>query len=299
MLNVISRLSIKDVATTYVANVRGDRKLLIEFVESTPQPQSDRGKKWVIIVSSQIGCALRCRFCDASGYFYGNLSKDEIVEQVDYVIQRHKERSPINTQKFKIQFARMGEPSLNLSVIDAMLELININPAYIPCIATAAPVGSEKFFDRLIEVRDYFRDFQLQFSINSTDEDYRDYIMPFKKMPLEWIGEYSDRFYSKGRRKVVLNFALRPKDELNCKIIKRSFNPQKNIIKLTPINPTQNSKRHGFEVKGDYDEIYSYLRLQSDKLKEYGFETIISIGDLRENILLSNCGQIANAISKN
>ncbi|MGB9600617.1 MAG: radical SAM protein, partial [Myxococcota bacterium] len=74
MLNVISRLSIKDVATTYVANVRGDRKLLIEFVESTPQPQSDRGKKWVIIVSSQIGCALRCRFCDASGYFYGNLS---------------------------------------------------------------------------------------------------------------------------------------------------------------------------------------------------------------------------------
>lgn len=298
MLNIISELSIKGVATTYIANVRNNNKMLIEFVDSTPPPESDREKKWVIIVSSQIGCALGCKFCDASNYFYGNLKKDEIIEQVNYIIQQSINLNPNKVKKFKIQFARMGEPSLNPDVVDAMLELLRLYPSYIPCIATTAPIGSEKFFEKLLKIKDSFMDFQLQFSINSTDIKYRDSIMPFLKLPFKWITDYSERFYSAGKRKIVLNFAVDMEQGLDYELIKNYFNPQKNIIKLTPINPTINSYRNGFRINLKYDEIGSLLKKHSEKFCELGFETIISIGDMRENVVLSNCGQIASYYQK-
>ncbi len=299
MINVISRFSIDGVASTYIGYVRNNNKNLIEFVDSTPPPQSNRIKKWVIILSSQIGCPLGCKFCDASGYFIDNLSREEIISQVQYILDSNKEYDPQNTEKFKIQFARMGEPSLNPAVIDAMLELRERYPRYIPCIATTAPAKSIEFFERLIDIRDIFSDFQLQFSINSTNIAIRDRIMPFKKLPLQWIAEYSERFHSDGKRKVVLNFALDTTSRIDYKLIESLFNPKKNIIKLTPINPTRNARLNNFGIKTEYEEINAYLKIHSEKFRECGFESIISIGDIRENIVLSNCGQIANIYYEN
>ncbi len=296
MINIVSKLSIKDLSSTYIASVRGDKKNLIEFVYSTPPPYCNHTKKLVIILSSQIGCPLRCRFCDAGKYYRGNLTKDELISQVEYIID-NTGIEPDKTEKFKIQFARMGEPSLNISVIDAMLSLKERYPMYIPCIATTAPLGSEKFFERLLSIKDMFIDFQLQFSINSTDTQRRDYIMPFRKHSFEWISEYSKRFHLKGKRKIVLNFAISEEDIVDYSLIGNVFDPEKNIIKLTPVNPTENAKINGFTTEKSYQRIYSYLERHSKNFIKYGFESIISIGDLRENQVFSNCGQIASQIS--
>ncbi|MCX7957845.1 MAG: radical SAM protein [Deltaproteobacteria bacterium] len=296
MLEVVSKISISGVASTYVGYVRNKKNNLIEFVDSTPSPQSDRRRKWVIIVSSQIGCRLNCRFCDASEYFKGNLTRDEIISQVDYVVNMNS-FNPCRTEKFKIQFARMGEPSLNNAVLDAMTELQKRFPHYIPCIATTAPKGSEQYFERLLRIKDIFSDFQLQFSVNSADESQRDEIMPFRKQPLEWISAYSERFYQRGKRKIVLNFALSPDARINYGRLAKLFNPKINIIKLTPVNPTRKAEKNGFETFLDYNSIYSYLKHHSYRLSEYGFQSIISIGDMRENTVLSNCGQIANILA--
>lgn len=299
MLRIISKISIDKVASTYVGYVRNNRKNLIEFVDSTPPPQSDRKRKWVIIVSSQIGCALRCKFCDASMYFRGNLDKDEIISQIEYVINNHTTINPHSTEKFKIQFARMGEPALNNAVIEAILDLKSRYPEYIPCIATTAPIGSEKFFERLLSIKGQFADFQLQFSINSTDLYYRDKIMPFKKLPLNWIGRYAQKFYTVGKRKVVLNFALPLGATMDYKIIERYFSPKYCIVKLTPLNPTKNAISSNFNISEDCEKIHSFLKFHADNLLKIGFQSIISIGDMRENTVLSNCGQIANIILMN
>ncbi len=297
MLKVISKISIDKVASTYVGYVRNNKKDLIEFVDSTPPPESDKKKKWVIIVSSQIGCPLRCRFCDASSYFRGNLRKEEILSQVNHILGLYPAINPNRIEKFKIQFARMGEPSLNPEVIDAMLTIREKYPQYIPCIATTAPLGSERFFERLLEIKDHFADFQLQFSVNSTDSALRDKIMPFKKQSLKWISRYSERFYSSGKRKVVLNFALSCDSEIDYDVIGSYFNPKICIIKLTPVNPTRNAVASGFNVTEDYNRVYSSLKTHSENLIRRGFQSIISIGDMRENTVLSNCGQIANILA--
>jgi len=293
-MKLISSLSIQGVATTYIAYLRQDRRNIIEFVESTPPPYRDRMKKWVIILSSQIGCRMGCRFCDAANYYYGNLHTEEIIEQVDYILTKNDHYSPDKTQKFKIQFARMGEPSLNMNVLDAMLVIRTRFKNYIPCIATIAPSGSEEFFKRLLMIRDEFVDLQLQFSINSTDDKFRDFIMPAKKMSLEWISGYIDRFYKRDKRKPVLNFAIDSSDSVNPEVIKRIFDPRKCIVKLTPINPTQSARRNIFDICENSEIINSRLKRVASKLSDYGFESIISIGDLRENIVFSNCGQIAS-----
>lgn len=293
MLEVISKCSIEGLASTYTGYVRSNRANLIEFVESTPAPESSKIKKWVIIVSSQIGCKMGCRFCDATNFFHGNLNSDEIVEQVDYILRENPVINPDRVKKFKIQFARMGEPSLNMNVIEAMLQLRSRFNNYIPCVATLAPEGSEEFFERLIRIRDLFIDFQLQFSINSTDERLRDHIMPAKKLSLKWISDYINRFYSPGRRRVVLNFAVDRHIALDFERLRDLFDPYKSVVKLTPVNPTYNAIRNGFKICDELEGIESYLQEIAEGLSSTGFESIISIGDLRENSLFSNCGQIA------
>ncbi|MCX7944444.1 MAG: radical SAM protein [Deltaproteobacteria bacterium] len=299
MLKVISKLSINKVASTYIAYIRNSRKNLIEFVDSTPPPNYDRKKKWVIIISSQIGCSLKCKFCDAPKHFLGNLTPEELISQVFYIVNNNHAVDPNKVDKFKIQFARMGEPSLNMATLEAMVKFKKFYPSYIPCIATTAPLGSEKFFAHLLNIKDIFHDFQLQFSINSTDPTIRDKIMPFKKLPLKWIANYSEKFYRKGKRKVVLNFAISDNTELDYKLIRNTFNPDTTIIKLTPINPTTSALRNGFRIDNDYDKIHTYLRKHSISLQRHGFQSIISIGDMRENTILSNCGQIANVLLSN
>ena len=298
MINVISRFSIQSVATTYIAYLRGDKRKIIEFVESTPPPYRDRNKKWVIILSSQIGCKMGCKFCDATNYYFGNLDTEEILEQVDCVLERHRGIYPQSIQKFKIQFARMGEPSLNMNVIDSMLMIKKRFNNFIPCVATIAPAGSQTFFERLLMIRNDFYDFQLQFSINYTDSTIRNYAMPAKKMSLEWISDYIDRFHNRGKRRVVLNFAIDSTESVNPEIIRSIFDPDKVIVKLTPINPTQNAKRNRFAICEDFETIDNRLKKVSGKLSDYGFESIISIGDMKENIVLSNCGQLASSISR-
>ncbi len=180
-----------------------------------------------------------------------------------------------------------------MNVLKAMEIIHNRFENYIPCIATIAPVGSDRFFGRLLKIKDRFVDIQLQFSINSTDENIRDFIMPARKLSLEWIADYIERFYSHGKRKVVLNFAVDRKNLLDGKKLKDIFNPDKAIVKLTPINPTFSARKNNFDIYSSYNEIRQYLIELQREIELSGFETIISIGDLRENLVLSNCGQIS------
>lgn len=289
ILNVFGK---DELAKVYIADFGDDK--IIEFVESL-QPPVSREEKWVLLVSTSFGCPIKCMMCDAGGDYKGRLTTSQILVQIDYLVLNRYPDSKIPAKKFKIQFARMGEPSLNLNVLTVLRELLYRYdaPGIMPCISTIAPSGTEQFFEDLLMIKNekYNRGrFQLQFSIHSTDKKKRDRLMPIPKWSLFKISEYGRRFYQSGDRKITLNFALVRGTPLDPQIMGEIFSPDYFLIKITPVNPTYSSIRNGLQTYISptvLDKQYEIV----DKLKHLGFDTLISIGENEENLIGSNCGQ--------
>jgi 23S rRNA (adenine2503-C2)-methyltransferase len=280
-----------DMAIVYIAETEDGR--MVEFSEAL-QPPLPRSKKWVIMLSTLFGCPVRCPMCDAGGDYRGKLSGDEILFQIDFLINKRFPGGNIPVDKFKVQFARMGEPSLNPNVIDILEELPHRYnaPGLLPCVSTVAPAGSDGFFERLLNIKKtlYADNFQLQFSIHSTDLDTRNRLIPTPKWDFAEIADYGKRFYDHGGRKITLNCALIDGAPVEPDILREYFDPEFFLIKATPLNPTYRAAKNGLssyidpcQAGEDYDVI--------QKLRSRGYEVIVSIGEVDENYIGSNCGQ--------
>ena len=293
-MEVIHTRGREGLASVYVARFRGDDRYLAEFVDSQSGSPS-RARKWVAILSTQFGCPVGCRFCDAGDHFFGNLTCEELLAQLDHLVDAHYEGRKVPTAKFKVQFARMGEPALNPAVIEALEQMRTRYdaPGLLPCISTVAPEASGDFFERLLAVRrmHYGTDFQLQFSVHTTDAGLRDWLVPCQKWGLEEIAEYGARFHAGRGRKVSLNFALSSEAPLDPTVLERHFDPRHFAVKLTPVNPTRSSVGSNLASRlGPEFSDGSHPAVK--RLREAGFEVIVSVGDDNENAVGSNCGQV-------
>lgn len=288
-MKIKAKAGTEDIATVYIAEL--DNGGVIEFVESI-QPPLPIEKKWVLIVSTLCGCPVDCTFCDAGGSFKKKLSEEEIFSQIDYMVSGKFPDRKIRTEKFKIQFARIGEPSFNPAVLGVLEKFYDRYEAenFIPSISTIAPKGTEKFFEKLLDIKNrlYQYNFQMQFSLHTTDVKRRDEMIPVEKWSFGEIADYSERFFKKGGKKITLNFALEESSPVEADVLKKFFNPEIFLLKFTPLNPTAKV------IKNNYK---SYIRPEMEKfglieeLNSHGYETLVSIGELEENRIGSNCGQ--------
>jgi 23S rRNA (adenine2503-C2)-methyltransferase len=293
-LEIISRRGNDDLAFVYVARTGEGRNGYIEFVESL-QPPLPREKKWVLIVSTLEGCPVKCPICDANSQPGAPLSTRQILAQIDHMVSRRYPDGDIPVEKFKVQFARMGDPALNPAVIEVLesLPALYRAPALIPCVSTIAPRRGARFLERLIRTKnDLYQEgrFQMQFSVHSTNERQRDFLIPYPKMTLGEMAAYGEKFFAEGDRKIALNFATPRGFEIDTGKMRELFDPERFLIKITPVNPTRNQKAHRLEslVIGERPEEASPL---VSSFEEAGFDVILSIGELGENTIGSNCGQ--------
>jgi len=110
-----------------------------------------------------------------------------------------------------------------------------------------------------------------------------------KKWDFKEISDYGERFYKKGDRKITLNFAVAKGFPVDTKIVAQYFNPDIFLIKITPLNPTYNVEENDLKTLFDSEGETANELVRS--FKEQGFEVILSIGELEENKIGSNCGQ--------
>jgi 23S rRNA (adenine2503-C2)-methyltransferase len=252
-MKILAEYGRDDLAKVYVAQMREHKprdgkghRYCIECVESI-QPPIPREKKWVLIVSSMYGCPIRCKMCDAGGDFTGCLSAEEILAQITYMVRRRFPEGHPVTSKFKIQFARMGEPSLNPAVLKVLEQLVrryDIRSLHVS-VSSVAPRTTtvQTFFDTLLAIKNRYYaqgQFQLQFSIHTTDEQKRNELIPVRKWSFDEIATYGNHFCNPehGDRKITLNFAPVVGYPIDVDIIRRYFDPRRFLIKLTPMNPT-------------------------------------------------------------
>jgi len=291
-MRVVSSAGRDDIARVYVADFGGGK--MVEFVESV-QPPLPRKKKWVLIISSLFGCPVGCLMCDAGSTFKGKLSEQEIFAQLDFLIHNRFPGNIVPVEKFKVQFARMGEPAFNPAVLEVLEHFPGRYkaPGFIPSVSTVAPRGTETFFEKLLELkRRLYTDghFQLQFSVHSTDERTRRRLIPIRKWDLAEIAEFGNRFHENGDRKVTLNFALAKEVELDPDVLLDYFDQRVFLIKITPLNPTYQSMRSG--LSSYLEPLNTGKRYRTiEALRAAGYEVIVSVGELEENRIGSNCGQ--------
>ncbi len=291
-MKIIASSGTEKVAMVYIGEMTNGN--LVEFVESV-QPPTPREKKWVLLVSTLFGCPVGCAMCDAGGYYKGKPTKDEILAQIDFLVGKRFPTGQIPCEQFKIQFARMGEPALNDSVLDVLEELPRRYhaPGLMPSISTIAPAGRERFFERLLEIqRTHYTGghFQFQFSIHTTDTRLRQQMIPVKKWGFEEMAAYGKRFYTPGERKITLNFALAQGMPVDPAILRAHFDPEIFLIKITPLNPTYKARESGltsYIQSNDTEQNYPVIHA----LRQAGYQVLLSIGDLEENLIGSNCGQ--------
>jgi 23S rRNA (adenine2503-C2)-methyltransferase len=289
LMRVIASAGRDDLARVYIA--LSDSGNYIEFVESL-QPPLPREKKWVLIVSCLYGCPYACSFCDAGGEYRGRLTRKEIDFQIDYLVKKRFAGGIIPSKKFKIQFARMGDPALNPAVLDAIAALPQRlqAPGLLFSLSTIAPVGCDDFFARLLEVKERFPagTFQFQFSLHTSDETRRREIIPAPTWSFAEMAAFGRSFVQPSDRKVTLNFALAEGFPLRADHLWAHFDPALFLVKITPVNPTMralaSSLRSVFDPgRGDEAMV--------GELRRAGYEVLVSNGEFEENAIGSNCGQ--------
>lgn len=187
-----------------------------------------RTERWMIGVSTMSGCPVRCKFC-ATGSLRKTklLTVREIVDQVEFVLDKHLILTPYDAKEFKINYTRMGEPFLNIeNVKEAIRILDNRYDNIHHYISTIGIEGSDFSW-----IKD---NITLQFSIHSFDEDYRDWLIPYrKKMKLEEIGKVE----TNSNLKTTLNMTIVREQDFDVNELKRIFDKDKFFVKISPINP--------------------------------------------------------------
>ncbi len=204
--------------------------------------------------------------------------------------------------KLKIQFARMGDPALN----DAVLEVLRLLPSRLhapgamPCVSTIAPAGRDRFFDALLDIkRSHYAHgrFQMQFSIHTSDESARRVLVPARTWSFREMASFGERFFEQGDRKLTLNFAPAKGFPLDPQCLQRVFSPRVFMVKLTPINPTLAARRSGLTGVIDPSNPCSAEDVAAG-FRRCGFDTLVSIGELAENDIGSNCGMRWDPLAK-
>ena len=159
-----------------VVSSDGSVRLVVEL-DDRQQVETVAMPIGAVCVSSQVGCAVRCRFC-ASG-IYGvkrSLTRDEILEQV--VHARREMRID------RVVFMGMGEPTHNLEAVLDAVALLKHDALISPTKQTLSTVGSRKAIARmaLAEVKPC-----LALSLHSADPARRKDLLPHA--PLEDLRE--------------------------------------------------------------------------------------------------------------
>ena len=180
--------------------------------ESVILPQRGRtGRiRTSLCVSSQVGCAMGCRFCETATLGRRQqLTTDEIVGQ--WFAARHSEGRSITN----IVFMGMGEPTDNIeSVLQAIRVLTEHGGPAIPASRiSVSTVGRSQGIERLAEFANEpgFRQLRLAVSLNAPDDAVRQTLMPVNRAePMADLHAAMSAWPAGNRLPILVEYVLIP-----------------------------------------------------------------------------------------
>lgn len=189
----------------------GATKLMLELadgarIEAVHMPRAVRNPRVTMCISSQVGCAMGCRFCrTAQMGLVRNLSAAEIVGQVLAVLL---ELGPVDPHLLSLVFMGMGEPLHNLDNVLAAVavmcqpEGLGLSPMRITVSTSGLVAGIDALARAAVRPT-------LAVSINATTDAARSDLMPVaSRHSLEELGDALHRFPLRAHEKITLEYVL-------------------------------------------------------------------------------------------
>ncbi len=256
-------------------------------------------EKWVITLSSQYGCSMKCGFCDVPKVGPGlNASWNDLTLQVITALTLHREVS--KTKRLNVHYARMGEPTFNGNVLAHAVTLKRIIHPFLgeslchPVVSTMMPKNNkglgEFLFDWCQLKNEHFDgDAGLQISLNSTDRNQRFEMFGGCAHDLDTIGGMCRGLPSPNGRKYALNFAIMDDTIINAKLLARKFSPKNFMVKITPMHNTKAAHGIGMKITSGH-ESYAPYKEAEEKLKAVGFDVLVFIPSNEEDESKITCG---------
>ena len=173
-------------------------------IESVLIPDEDAARnKLTLCISSQVGCAIDCRFCATATLGFGrHLGAGEIVAQV-YRAAALAGRRPTN-----LVFMGMGEPLHNFDNVARALALLEHpwGAGFSPRRLTVSTAGLVPGIEKLGALSPAPN---LAISLNATTDEVRDRLMPInKRYPIAALLDAARRFPLSHGRRVTFEYVL-------------------------------------------------------------------------------------------
>ncbi|HBO16724.1 MAG: YloN [Candidatus Moranbacteria bacterium GW2011_GWE2_35_2-] len=181
----------------------------LETVLISPKPGD-----WSVCVSTQVGCAMGCRFC-ATGKmgFKRNLTAEEITDQVLFWRQY---LNGIKNLKFKIKncdisnvvYMGMGEPFNNWKEVSESIRILT-NKDLFAFGSRSISVSTSGIAEGIEKLASEFPQVNLAISLHFANDKKRDEFMPVnKKDNLESLKIALQKYFQKTKRKVFVEYIL-------------------------------------------------------------------------------------------
>ncbi len=276
----------------------GTRKYLFRLadgnlIESVLIKQATR---YTLCVSSQVGCAIACKFCRTGLMgLTRNLKTSEIIGQVlavkDDVASLPDDEDGISANFGNIVFMGMGEPLHNFENVSRSVRLLNddlgldISERKITVSTSGLVPAIEKFGQGEARAN-------LAVSLNATTDEVRTKLIPInKKWPLELLLKTLREYPLKPGRKITFEYVMLAgvndtREDLGR--LKRIVQDIPSKINLIPYNSNAGL---GFETPSK-DKVYSWQH----SLLDAGLNSTIRWS--KGNDIDAACGQLATESSK-
>jgi len=179
-----------------------------QFIESvliraTQGTKGVRASRLTLCVSTQVGCALGCKFC-ASGLdgLKRNLTTGEIVGQV--LLARNEASRRIDN----LVFMGMGEPLANLPALLPALDII-LSPEGMGIGARHITLSTSGLVPKILELAKYPAQIRLAVSLHGGDDETRRKIMPINdRYPIEDLFRACEQFIEERKKMITLEYIL-------------------------------------------------------------------------------------------
>lgn len=195
-----------------------------------------RDERWMVGVSVASGCPVRCKFC-ATGNLkkFRNLSAEEMVAQVDFIVAKNPGRDPRKSQEFKVNWTRMGDTFLNVDEVKKAISIISEKyPNTHHYISTIGIKNADYSWIK--------GNITLQLSLHSLENERRDNLIPYKnKVTIEELG----MIRTESNLKTTINMTLVDEADFDIEKLSKYFDPKFFFIKISPVNKNCISEQNG------------------------------------------------------
>jgi len=288
-------------------NVKADFLGYTKIIEGVPSGYcKPLTEKWVITLSTQYGCPMKCTFCDVPNVkFRGNATFEDLQQQLFNAIKLFP--SIRYTERLNIHFARMGEPVFNPAVIEFSKWLFdnkkyiqdefNLRIEVIHPVLTSSMPKAVKYLESVIQDWIYLKNnvyngqAGLQISINSTSEEQRNDMFQNQQLSLNEISEIGKQLPVPIGRKYCLNFAFSTDYEIDANKLVKLFSPDKFMVKITPIHNNNACRDNNIKTEAGYSSWQPYEKPEQD-LKDVGFDVLVFVPSMDEEDGLVTCGNV-------